>query len=288
MTVINFERNDCRKINSYLDAYLDSELSEETIQEVLQHLENCPRCTQQLAAREQAKKALHQAVNKDVVPSGLELRIQNNLRKKSADLPLKFPGWVLAVAATVILSAIGLGVFQAIQANRASQAIEQASLQNTAILQVGLGNHVHCAIDKGLANKQFTEAEMQDRLGEFAGLVPSLRQQIPSTYQIVIGHRCKFNNRQFVHLILKDKEKVASVTLTAITDEAFSATHLPTIIQSAGIDLHQARLSEYEVTGFEHNGYLAFVTSNLEKQENLALVSGLVPAIQDFLSKVKA
>jgi anti-sigma factor (TIGR02949 family) len=288
MTVINFERNDCKKINGYLNAYLDGELPLQTIQEVLRHLESCQNCVREIAAREQVKKALQQAVKKDVAPFGLEQRIQRNLRQKRAESPVKFPRWVLAVAATVILSVLGLGIFQALQSGKRSRAFEQASLQNAAVLQVGLGNHLHCAIDKGLANKQFTEDEMNAKLGEFAGLVAQLQGQLPSTYQVAIGHRCKFNNRQFVHLILKDKEKVVSVTLTPKNDEAFSAASLATIIQAAGIDLHQARLSEYEVTGFDSNGYLAFVTSNLEKQDNLELASAIAPVIQVFLDKMKA
>jgi hypothetical protein len=288
MTVINFEHNECKKINGYLNAYLDSELPLEAMQEGLRHLASCQSCALELAAREQVKKALQQAVKKDVAPFGLEQRIQRNLRKQNTDSPVKLSRWVLAIAATVILSVISFGIFQALQTGKRASAIEQAALQNATVLQVGLGNHIHCAIDKGLANKQFTKEEIQDKLGEFAGLISQLQGRLPSTYQVAIGHRCKFNNRQFVHLILKDKEKIVSVTLTAKNDEAFSAVSLATIIQAVGIDLHQGRLSEYEVTGFESNGYLAFITSNLEKQENLELASGIAPAIQDFLNKMRA
>ncbi len=289
MTVINFERHDCKKINSYLDAYLDDELPSETHQEVLRHLESCPACGLEFAARERVKNALRQAIKKDVAPFALQQRIQKNLRKKSADSPLKLSRWVLAVAATLILGVMGLGVFKAIQSNRqSSSSLELARLQDHAVLQVGLGNHTHCAIDKGLANKHFTEAEMNTRLGEFAGLVAQVKTQIPPTYEVVVGHRCKFNDRPFVHLILKDKEKVVSVTLTTKNDEAFSNGALATRMQTAGIALHEARFDEYEVAGFEHNGYLAFVTSNLEKQENLELASSLAPMVQDFLNQLKA
>src|ERR1044072_2153561 len=200
MTVINVERNDCRKIHSYLDAYLDGELPRETLQEILQHLENCQKCELELAAREQVKKALQQVVKKDVAPFGLQQRIQKNLRKPDADSRVKFSRWVLAVAATLILGVIGLGVFKVMQTNRESRAQEQAQLQARAILQVGLGNHVHCAIDKGLADKHFTAEEMTAKLGEFAGLVAQVQTRLPSSYQVVVGHRCKFNDGQFVHL----------------------------------------------------------------------------------------
>lgn len=214
MTVINFERNDCQKIHSRLDAYLDGELTREMLQETFEHLEHCQGCALELAAREQLKRALRQAVKKDIAPFGLEQRIQKQLHKQRADSPVKFPRWVLAVAATLILGVIGLGVFKALQYNRNSAAIEQAKVEDIAVLQVGLGNHMHCAIDKGFANKQFTEDEMKSKLGEFAGLVAEVETQIPTSYRVVVGHRCKFNDRQFVHLILKDNQKVISVTLT--------------------------------------------------------------------------
>src|ERR1044072_6616593 len=97
MTVINFQRNDCRKIHSYLDAYLDGDLPRETLQEVLQHLENCQKYELELAAREQVKKPLQQVVKKDVAPFGLQQRIQKNLRKPDADSPGEVFQWGFAV-----------------------------------------------------------------------------------------------------------------------------------------------------------------------------------------------
>ncbi|MEW6129566.1 MAG: zf-HC2 domain-containing protein [Acidobacteriota bacterium] len=288
MEIINFAQNECLKIKNNLDAFLSGELSESQTQEIAHHLKTCTDCNQEFKTRERIKQALRRAVQKDEVPVALQQRIHRELQKQSPDssTPLKFPRWVLAVAATVLLGVLSVGVLQTIQAYKKSQTLAAARLQDAAVLQVGLNNHIHCAIDKDFANRYFSEAEMDTRLGEFAGLVALVKTKIPADYQILVGHRCKFNNRSFVHLILKNQDEVVSLALTQKGDEVFSANQQAIVAQISGIDLHQARLKECEVTGFASGDYLAFVVSNLEARKNLEMASSLAPVIQDFLSAI--
>jgi hypothetical protein len=287
MNVIRFESGECKKIRSFLDSYINDELLVETNHEVLKHLETCKACATELDSLMRVKGALQTAVRQEVAPIGLQHRIQREIRKQRPNPPYQWRTWMLTAAAMLLFTVGSWGLLQAIKSPEAP-ADGIAKLQDAQVLNIGLGDHIHCAIDSQLADKHFTDEEMGMKLGpEFIALVSLVKDQVPGGYKVVVGHRCTFNQREFVHLILKNQNQVMSLVLTKRDGEAFSTAALGDIIEAGGVRLHSEHLQDYQVTGFETRDYLAFVVSNLELQENRLIATNLAPAVRDYLAKLE-
>jgi len=288
MKVIGFEQNQCKKIRSYLDSYLSNELMVETNHEVLKHLDSCQGCSDALAGRSRVKQVLRQAVMRDEAPAGLRYRIQKDIRKSAT--PVRWGQWALVAAAAVVLMVGAIGAVR-FAGSRGSQPPNEraASAQTTELLTIGLNDHSFCAIDHNLASRRFTRDEMSQKMGpEFARLVDLVEQKAPGEYEVVIGHRCQFAGRPFVHLILRNQETVISLAITRKNGESFPADAVANALQASGVSLYDSRIQNYEVTGFETRDYLAFVVSNLPKEDHLRIASNLAPGVRDFLTKMEA
>jgi anti-sigma factor RsiW len=284
MKVINFEPHHCEKVRAYLDSYLNNELLVETTHDVLRHLEQCDTCSDALENRRRVKAMLKAAVMKETASPALEDRIRRRIRKNPAR---GWPMWTLAAAAAVILIAVGLIGWRVWIHTSATRTIAQTG--GAQLLEVGLKDHVHCTIDSGFANREFTEAEMRERLGpEFFGLVAAVNDKLPGAYRVTVGHRCKANGREYVHLVLKSGQTAMSLVITKKNNESFAASHVAAILQSAGVPLYDARLNNLEVVGFETPDYLAFIVSDLGREENLQVAASLAPPVEAFLSKLNA
>ena len=285
MNVISFEQNNCRRIQAYLDSYLNNELLDETTHEVLRHLEKCPNCSDALRSRRQVKELLKGAVLKDSAPTDLQERISRSIRKKPSTNRMR---WMLAAAAMIALIAGGSGVLQLLKrgAPVAPDAISALGSADAQLLKIGLNDHVHCAVDSGFANRVFTEEEMLEKLGpDFSGLVTMVQEKAPENYRVAVGHRCKFNGREYIHLILKGPGTALSLVLTRKNGESFSGDTAAAIIESSGVPIHEARIKDFEIAGFETSDFLAFVVSDLGRKENLQMASTLAPSVREFLTK---
>jgi anti-sigma factor RsiW len=271
------EPRGCEKIRRYLDSYLDNELLVETNHEVLKHLEGCRECAAVLEGRARAKHLLQRAVQQQRVPVDLTEKIQKRLR---AGAPRRaFSPWRLRLAAVAAMLVLALGGVLAYR----QWVHEQIAQQVAALLGIGVEDHVTCGIDHGLAERRFTPEEMAQKLGpDYIGLVSLVREKLPGEYKVVVGHRCRVQDRGFAHLILKREGSTVSLVITAKR----AGEQLPegaAAVNASGIGLHAARLRDWEVAGFETKDYLAFVVSDLSPQQHVTLAASLAPALRDFL-----
>ncbi|HXG92123.1 MAG TPA: zf-HC2 domain-containing protein [Blastocatellia bacterium] len=288
MNVIDFEQNRCRRIRSQLDSYINNELSVEIKNDVLNHIEGCRECAEALEARARVKNLLQQAVRRDAAPQSLHQRIRKDIRRSS----YAWPRWTLAAAAAMVLLVATWGVVRFLNRPAPLSQPTVASVDaNAQILKIGLGDHVHCALDKGLAGRRFTFEEMAERIGpDFIGLVPMLKEKMAG-FETVVAHSCRYNNREFKHVILKEGERVLSLVITKKNGEGFTHNELTAAINAGGVPVYQAammdeaRSQQLQVAGFESRDYLVFVVSNAAREEILQIASAIAPAVRDFLAK---
>lgn len=334
MDVIRFEKTTCKRTRAHLDlylneAFLNDELPFETNDQVLAHLDACPDCAAELAARRRVQGALQRAVKAIVAPPALEERIRLTVRQPAARQTTsatrqrpsfrwggragqnRTQNWALAAAATLLLAIGSWGVWQVTRSNTTTAPALAETAQDVEVLTVGLGNHLHCAVARDLAHQQFTDLEMNERLGaEFAGLVPLVRERLSSGFAVVVGHRCRLQKREFVHLILKREEEIASLTITRKQGETFfpksteasmeasapdsrsggeklaaAKAQVESLLAATGIDLRGAQLQDAAINGFETADYLVFITSNRQAADNTLMAARLAPAVRDFLAQ---
>ena len=286
MNIINFEKGGCKRFRPHLDAYLSDELPAETRRGVLNHIEACADCREVLESRRRVKDVLRGAVLKDAAPPALRERIRQDIRGGASPA---WHRWLLVAAAMIALVAVGGTALRMLRRAEPVQPQAVASADaNTRLLEIGLGDHVHCAIDKGFASLAFTEEQMAEKMGpDFTGLVAAVREKTTENYKVAVGHRCKFNGREFVHLILKNQRATVSLVLTKKAGEAFTQD-ATTVLEAAGIPVYGAHMSGIEVAGFEAGDYLAFVVSDLGGGDNLQMAATLAPAVRDFLGGRRA
>ena len=289
MNVVNFEDGHCKRVRSYLDSYLNNELMVETNHEVLTHLEKCETCNRSLEDRVRIKAQLKRAVVQEYAPAALRERIVSDLRRGRG---FSFNKMSLALAATAAVLVIGAVTFFTWSPPKHQLSLQAAVAPgdvNGQILKIGFDDHVFCAIDHNLANKQFTAEQMSEKLGpEYAGLVALLKDKSPEDYTVVVGHRCHYQGREFVHLIVRNQRDVVSLVITKKNGEAFQAAGFETIAQSAGGGIYKAEWANQQVAGWETRDHLIFVISNQTNDTNMQIASSLAPSIRSFLTRLES
>jgi anti-sigma factor (TIGR02949 family) len=295
MKMVDFESGQCRKIRSYLDTYLSNELTAETNLEVLKHLEICETCSRELDDRARIKAQLKRVVLNVQAPDTLQKRIRIEMRRTHRFNFNFNPSWMLAAAAVIVV-AVMLGVLFRPGAGRSNGSIpRQLSLTaevapaDTAgqILKVGFDDHVSCAIDHGMSNRHFSAAEMSEKLGpQYEGLIEAAKEKMPQDFEIIVGHRCHYQNREFIHLLMRRQQEVVSLIVTPKNGESFPVDGAAPVMNAAGIPVHEASWHNLQVAGFETSNHLVFVVSNEPKGENEQIASMMMPAVADFLRTV--
>jgi hypothetical protein len=288
MNILSFEQNVCKKMRACMDSYITGEPAARIGGEMLAHLESCAACAAEFEARSRLKSRLRRAVLAHEAPVELRDRIQRSMRRSALDA---WRPWTIAAAAALVLAACAWGVLRDWPGPRSMDSSYRASLAagDAEVLQIGLRNHAHCAIEARMADRAFTPERMTDELGpDFASLVPLVKRTAPGDYRIVVAHRCHMKGRQFVHMILRDHKKVLSLTLTRKNGEAFSEAKIAGLLEAAGVRLRSARLADYEVTGFETRDHLVFIVSDLVKEKNLQIAASIAPAVRDYLAKLES
>jgi anti-sigma factor RsiW len=301
MNVINFNEKACQTIRRYFDSYLDNELLVETNHEVLQHLAACAACTRVLQERARLKQAVQHAVQEEKVPVVLMESIRQAIHagERRSFFASDLGRRAMAVAAALILViggvvALRTGSVFGPAITSSVNALEVISAQAQEIMRVGLVNHVHCTLALGRWKQFFSFEDMQQATGrtalgpEFIGLVPMVKDRLGSSFQIVQGHRCRANRRDYVHLILTGQNgAILSLVITEKNGETFTRADLAATLDASGVSVYSASQGQLEIAGFETNRFLAYVVSNLDRNANLELASTLAPSVHEYLRRLE-
>jgi len=196
------------------------------------------------------------------MPAGFEQRLRQSTR---ASAPWRH--WSLAIAAGLLLALGGWAIVRSVRLN---------SARDLSALRVGIDDHIHCALNRPYPTEPQSMESMQRDLGaDFIGLVPLVKSQVSGEFTIKAAHRCTLHGRKFVHLILTEPGTTLSVLLTPKEGEQFGK----------GETLHQARLENLSVAGFESGQYLAYVVSDLDSTRNSKIASELLPSLRQFMPR---
>ena len=268
----------CEQMRERLDAYLSRELTQETNREVERHLKSCPQCAAELETRARVRAQLQTAVRATPVPVGLDAKVRRAVRggvRDNASRP-RTGLWAVAAAAAVIVCAALVGLL------RERAYPEQAILRKTsgrlaALLNIGLRDHLHCAVFRRYSKQPVAARQMDADLGpEFAALVPLVQAKLPGDFRVIQGHRCIAGGRQYTHLIISGGAgggKLVSLVLTRkLSSESLSG------------GIYQTGVDRFQVVGFQSRDYLAYVISDLDASQNLQLEAALAPVVREYLA----
>jgi anti-sigma factor (TIGR02949 family) len=301
MNRIQFGEGGCEKMRKYLDAYISNELMVETNHEVLRHIEGCPACAAEVDTRARLRSRLKAAVNAQSVPPELQVRIREQIRTSRPGsvvhlgwLRAGWPRWAGATAAALVVAA-GLWVNDSTErvpalSDRPGQNtyISRVSANLAAILKVGLGDHIHCAIFRKYPKDPPPVEKMEAELGPaYARLLPVVRTAVPEGYKVIMAHRCSYAGRQFVHLTFEKEGGLLSLVV-ARKQTGESLDGLSPAAAASGVRIYQSAAGRYQVAGFEAGNFFAYVVSELRNKENLQIAANVAPAVREFLMKTPA
>ncbi|MEW6736014.1 MAG: zf-HC2 domain-containing protein, partial [Acidobacteriota bacterium] len=278
------------------DFYLNNELSLETNLAVIKHLEDCSRCAQVFEGGIHLKNLLRRAVRQEAASPMLQEKIQKSLRTQQSQVAW-YSSWrnrVLAAAAALTLLLAGwlaLRVWQQPLTSSTPLAVNQTPvIPSDRLLRVGLSTHIHCGLEWQESNASPSFEQMLPKLGsDFAGLLSLVKDKTPD-FKIIEAHRCynsEYRDQKFVHIILKKDQTLLSLIITDKNGAQLAKESLPAVLQAAGVSLYHTHQENFETVGFETEKYLAFIVSNLAKDDNLQIASSLAPSVRDFLVKLE-
>ncbi len=276
----------CEQVRSYLDSYAGDELLVETNHEMQTHLETCRACSSELEERRRMKSLLRRAVGAEVAPARLRAKIHSQIHATRPAYAFALTSQRMAIAASLAVI-LGLGTWGAVAIWSGSRNVAATltsefnpTLSEAAmrVLDIGLGDHVHCAIDNNL-NVRYVGLKTIEMDGEYAALIPAVRERVGANFEVVAAHNCLVGEREFTHLILEDHAAIVSVVITKRGGDEFPANDRFAYVETSGTQLYSGRTPDYAVTGFQVGEHLAFVASNLNESENLRVASQVAPVL---------
>jgi mycothiol system anti-sigma-R factor len=294
MNTINFNEAVCKRILTQLDLYLSNELSVEANHEVVQHLKACATCSGELEARMRIKNLLRRAVQSETAPPRLRQWIEGQIHESGSRFSAFFsPRWAL-VAAAVAVAILGGVLAARWRTNRLyddarAQAayIRALGARLPRIETVGLADHLHCAVFRRFPQEYPVEAVAAQELGpQFVQLVSMVKEKMPGEYRVVMAHRCSYAGRHYVHFVLKSDSNLLSLVITGKQPgESFSEMEASSGSE-VSVPLYEVAAKRFEVAGFESQGYLAFIVSDLGRKNNLQIAENLAPLVAGFLNSI--
>ncbi len=289
MSETEFGGRSCAQVSSYLDSHTNDELLVEANGDIQRHLEKCRNCAGELESRVRLKNLLQRAVGQEIAPAALRARIQESVRASQPSTILAFSRQRMALAACAF-AVVCLGVWSVVRERNAGQVNLDGNLseQMRKVLNIGLSDHVHCALDNEVKKDFFTFEQVPAAVRpEYVELISSVKRQVGDGYEVAT-HSCAVDGREFIHVILKRGENVLSLVITKENGVGFESVAHVASFDAEGTPLYRGRLQNLEVVGFETPSHLAFVVSNLPETDNLQFASNVAPSVRDFLAKMEA
>jgi hypothetical protein len=283
MNEIDF-RTCCFGNEADLDLYLSRSLSGEQLTGRELHLAGCAPCRNQVAQRQAIRHRLRAAVDANA-PAGLEYRIRHSVGGSPRS---GWRTWLLIPVAAVALAAVlvpwsrqhGRLLFTA---EERAGYIDSIGSSVSPLMQVGLQQHLHCTVFRRHDEKPATTEDLKRDLGpEYAELIPAIQQNLPRNFRIIEAHVCTFRSlqgRAYTHVAASDGTRLISLLITnRAAGQAFENDLRSPVIGSP-VPVYAASVQRFSVAGFETRQHLVYVVSDLSKEQNMATMKAMAPAV---------
>ncbi|HXC77151.1 MAG TPA: zf-HC2 domain-containing protein [Candidatus Acidoferrum sp.] len=207
---------ECRDVRELADSFLAEELLTETNHEILRHIDTCPMCREDLAARRALRVALQRAFRnaRDLGPSDdFMARLRTTLEDASHKVParrrIRFQAWWTLAATILLVAALGL-------AYRGRDWIATTG----ALARAAVGDHLNCALQFRLAEKPITLEEAAKRYDITYRVLETLPPNdvitgAGTTAHVLERHSCVYGGHRFAHIVLDYRGTRVSLLVTA-------------------------------------------------------------------------
>jgi hypothetical protein len=270
----------CRDFRDVADSFLSQELLTETTHEILQHLDGCPSCRADIAARRQLRGALRAAFERapDLQPPpGFAERLREGMRVAAADVRPREPlsrRWLM-LAAGVILAAGVAGAF----------FVARPAAPVDLLARDAIGDHWNCALKNRRVRTPVPLEEAAQRFDSaYRVLLKEPPDEIPTSSgpaRVVDRHSCAFGARRFGHVVLDYRQHVVSLLVTA-DDERLGGVVRPADLTPR---LHGRPVDGLSVASIRGARHTILLVCDLEQRELTQLSTTVaVPLVEQLVS----
>lgn len=314
----------CQQFEETIDSYIGDESLIEENREISNHLESCPACGSDFAARQQFRTRLRSAVKNDSqaqINPIFARRLEKNLRqsalrptfleKLKADFFINSPVWAMAAAACLLIGIFFGAVWLRRSPAETDVAIQQQNQptklpvndQPTESAQIvraawqemtrkAVGDHENCALHFRLRKKPISLDEAAKRYGKFnqdldktvAAAVRSIALTENETGKA--GDKIEFLD---AHSCIFDGRRFAHVILRR-GDKKISVlvadTDLPT--NANGDQIAAQSEGAMQTASFRAAQHAVFVVSDLSERENMLVAQAISPAVRRHIERSEA
>lgn len=210
----------CREFREISDSYLNDELLVETNHQVYSHLENCPDCRADFAARRElrakVKKAVRNAEELRIDPIFLST-LQAGLREAALvkvwwKKPLFNPKFAIPVMATLLIALV-MGIVYLKDSTNIDGLITQYKLSKglAEIALKAVGDHRDCALEKLGIWEAMSHTDYAEKAVYTEKVLKPLQASFSKNVEMLSVHDCIYQGKQFRHVVLRDGANIVSV-----------------------------------------------------------------------------
>ena len=290
---------DCRDFRERADSYLSDELLVETNHDVIRHLESCPDCRRELAARRELRSRLRQGFQRapelqisEQFANGLKTQLREIALRRTPSLVVRRAGYIAVAASLVIIAALGFRAVQQRWRSQTPQAVSGGVNRNdiddrdrsnvgsaplsAALAENAVGDHRDCALHHRLAEKPIDLEEAGRRFDRaYIKLVNAVTAEgiLPAGVELVGAHSCVFKGQRFGHVILKYHGQLVSILVTRIETQDDSA------LTGTQETIASVQLDGFQLAHFQTRQHAVSVVSGLSDSENFSIAQAVEPSL---------
>lgn len=292
MSKTSLEGGMCAAATRFLDSCTSADRPSALDHEILDHIERCPACSKERDLRLRIAERLRRAVQDQVPDPYLASRIRYAIRARQSDhrrvVNRRWGRQFAAAAAVFFLTLGGWMAYELghLRMTAGAQDAYIASISNkiAAVLGVGLGDHVHCAVYRRLPKQPPPLTELFAQLGpQYRGLLPIAQSAIPAKFAAVMAHQCSYQGRKFVHVVFAGEGRLLSLAITQKAPGESFAGQKAVWLSDSGHPLYQDSVQRFSVAAFESGQHLVYLVSDLDGRSNLDLLAALAGPVSGFL-----
>jgi hypothetical protein len=256
----------CRDVRELVDSFLSEQLLVETNHEIVRHLETCPDCRADVAARRALRDKIRSAFvgarelgARPEFSAELAAKLRPLEREISRRSLLK--SWWALAAGLVLAAGGGLFVRGSISRSRLAALAQQAA-----------GDHQNCAVKFDLAERPIRLEEAARRYGGPYAALATFQPPaaVDGPLDAVERHSCVYQGRRFGHIVFRYGGTIASLLVTEGAPPAAA-------------ELEQAEGSAH-VASLPAGRYIGFIVSDLDRDRTLRLAQALADPLSRQLA----
>ena len=289
---------ECHDFRERADSYLSDELLVETNHDVIRHLESCPDCRRELAARRELRSRLRQGFQRapdlqmnEEFAQILKTQLREIALRRSRSLVVMRLGYIAVAASLVIVAALGFRALQQRWRSQTPQAVsggvnrngndnrdrsDSGSALNAALAESAVGDHRDCALYHRLKEKPIDLEEAGRKFDRaYIKLVNAVTAEgiLPAGVELVAAHSCVFKGQRFGHVILKYHGQIVSILVTRIETQDDSA------LTGKHETIASVQLDGFQLANFKTRQHAVSVVSGLSDTENFSIAQAIQPSV---------